>query len=220
MGRRHTCEVESDMPFVFAFKLLRRCRTTAWCSAMAATMWLAVSPAHAVEPARLVTDARKQVGVTMSYDPAYRKLAYPGGDVPLETGVCTDVIIRALRTQGVDLQRVVHEDMRANFSVYPKQWGLSRPDRNIDHRRVPNLMTWFKRQGMQRPISEQASDYRAGDIVAWDLGRGLTHIGIVSDRRAASGTPLILHNIGQGTREEDILFGYRIIGHYRYQARS
>lgn len=184
-----------------------------------ATLCSTASLARAIEPAKLVSEARKQVGVTLSYDPVYRRLSYPGGDVPLETGVCTDVVIRALRTQGLDLQRTVHEDMRANFSVYPKHWGLSRPDSNIDHRRVPNLMTWFKRQGKQVPTGRQASDFRAGDIVAWDLGRGLTHIGVVSDRRTAAGNPLILHNIGQGTREEDILFGYRIIGHYRYSAQ-
>ncbi|QEI07715.1 DUF1287 domain-containing protein [Pigmentiphaga aceris] len=183
------------------------------------TLCSTASLARAIEPAKLVTEARKQVGVTLSYDPVYRRLSYPGGDVPLHTGVCTDVVIRALRAQGLDLQQSVHEDMRANFSVYPKNWGLSRPDRNIDHRRVPNLMTWFKRQGKQVQTGSQASDFRAGDIVTWDLGRGLTHIGVVSDRRTAAGTPLILHNIGQGTREEDILFEHRITGQYRYSAQ-
>lgn len=160
-------------------------------------------------------DARQQIGVTLSYDPAYRQLSYPGGDVPMATGVCTDVVIRALRQQGLDLQEAVHRDMRGSFSVYPKNWGLNRPDSNIDHRRVPNLMTWFKRQGWSLPLSQAASAYRPGDIVTWDLGRGLTHIGIVSDHRAATGVPLILHNIGRGTQEEDILFSYRITGHYR-----
>ncbi|YCH23485.1 DUF1287 domain-containing protein [Pseudomonas sp. D1-3] len=170
----------------------------------------------AIEPAELVNGARQQVGVTLSYDPAYRRIAYPGGDVPMATGVCTDVVIRALRLQGLDLQKAVHEDMAANFSTYPKQWGLKRPDRNIDHRRVPNLMTWFRRQGMALQISRQAADYRAGDIVTWDLGRGQTHIGIVSDRLSAAGEPLILHNIGAGTREEAILFRFPVIGHYRF----
>ncbi|WP_070887069.1 DUF1287 domain-containing protein [Pseudomonas argentinensis] len=170
----------------------------------------------AIEPAELVNGARQQVGVTLSYDPAYRRIAYPGGDVPMATGVCTDVVIRALRLQGLDLQKAVHEDMAANFSTYPKQWGLKRPDRNIDHRRVPNLMTWFRRQGMALQISRQAADYRAGDIVTWDLGRGQTHIGIVSDRPSAAGEPLILHNIGAGTREEAILFRFPVIGHYRF----
>jgi len=172
--------------------------------------------AAAIEPAELVSGARQQVGVTLAYDPAYRRIAYPGGDVPMATGVCTDVVIRALRLQGLDLQKAVHEDMAANFSAYPKQWGLKRPDRNIDHRRVPNLMTWFKRQGMALEIGRQAADYRAGDIVTWDLGRGQTHIGIVSDRLSAAGEPLILHNIGAGTREEAILFRFPVAGHYRF----
>lgn len=172
--------------------------------------------AVAVEPAKLASAAREQVGVTLSYDPAYRRLDYPGGDVPLSTGVCTDVVIRALRLQGLDLQKAVHVDMAANFSAYPRQWGLSRTDRNIDHRRVPNLMTWFQRQGMALALSREARDYRPGDIVTWDLGRGLTHIGIVSDRLSAAGEPLILHNIGAGTREEAILFRFPVIGHYRF----
>ena len=173
----------------------------------------------AIEPAELVSGARQQVGVTLAYDPAYRRIAYPGGDVPMATGVCTDVVIRALRLQGLDLQKAVHEDMAANFSAYPKQWGLKRPDRNIDHRRVPNLMTWFRRQGMALEIGREADDYRAGDIVTWDLGRGQTHIGIVSDRLSAAGEPLILHNIGAGTREETILFRFPISGHYRFTPR-
>lgn len=177
--------------------------------------WLLAFSAQAIDAEKLVVAAREQVGVTLSYDPAYRKLAYPGGDVPLTTGVCTDVVIRALRGQGLDLQEVVHRDMRANFALYPKNWGLSRPDSNIDHRRVPNLMTWFKRQGWSLPLSQDASAYQAGDIVTSDLGRGLTHIGILSDRRGTDGVPLALHNIGRGTQEENILFAYRIIGHYR-----
>jgi len=171
--------------------------------------------AEPIQVQRLVQDARSQVGVTLGYDPTYRRLSYPLGDVPLNTGVCTDVVIRALRQQGLDLQQAVHEDMRANFSAYPKNWGLKRPDRNIDHRRVPNLMTWFKRQGWSQRLSQDASSYRAGDIVTWDLGGGLTHIGIVSDRQASSGAPLVLHNIGRGTQEEDILFAFKITGHYR-----
>ncbi|MDH1262774.1 DUF1287 domain-containing protein [Pseudomonas sp. GD03944] len=174
--------------------------------------------AHALQRDALVVAAREQVGVTLSYDPAYRRLAYPGGDVPLATGVCTDVVIRALRQQGLDLQEAVHRDMRAHFNLYPKHWGLSRPDANIDHRRVPNLMTWFKRQGWSLSRGRNASDYQAGDIVTWDLGRGLTHIGIVSDRKTDNGTPLILHNIGRGTQEEDILFAYTVTGHYRLPA--
>ena len=180
--------------------------------------WLLAFEASALQPEALVLAAREQVGVTLSYDPAYRRLSYPGGDVPLSTGVCTDVLIRALRQQGLDLQEAVHRDMRAHFNLYPKNWGLSRPDSNIDHRRVPNLMTWFKRQGWALPLSRDAAAYRPGDIVTWDLGRGLTHIGIVSDRRGGSEVPLVLHNIGRGTQEEDILFRFKITGHYRIPA--
>ena len=154
--------------------------------------------------------------MTTRYDPAYFSLAYPNGDPPPDRGVCTDVVIRALRTQGVDLQQRIHEDMRQDFTAYPQLWDLSRPDRNIDHRRVPNQMRWFERQGWQQPISTRADDYAAGDIVAWKLnGNGLLHVGIVSDRRLADGTPLILHNIAQGTQEQDLLFRHSIIGHYR-----
>lgn len=173
-------------------------------------------PARQAASPPLVAAARAQIGVTTRYDPAYRVLAYPGGDVPADRGVCTDVVVRALRSQGLDLQARVHEDMRDDFSAYPAIWGLSRPDRNIDHRRVPNLMRWFERQGWQQPITAAATDYAAGDIVAWKLnGNGLLHVGIVSDRRLADGTPLVLHNIARGTREENLLFLHAIIGHYR-----
>ena len=137
-------------------------------------------------------------------------LAYPGGDVPHDRGVCTDVVVRALRRQGIDLQRAIHEDIRAHYLDYPQQWGLNNPDRNIDHRRVPNQTRWLERQGWARPLTNVASDYQAGDIVAWKLsGSGLLHIGIVSDRKTTDGTPLILPNIGNGTRENDILFRKR-----------
>jgi uncharacterized protein YijF (DUF1287 family) len=166
----------------------------------------------------LVTAARQQVGVTRVYDGSYRVLPYPGGDVPIERGVCTDVIVRAMRVaRSLDLQALVHEDMRAHFQDYPsrRRWGLTRPDPNIDHRRVPNLMTFFERAGYARPVSAQPADYLPGDLVTWDLGGGIPHIGIVSDRRAATGTPLVIHNIGAGAREEDMLFRYVITGHYR-----
>ncbi len=164
----------------------------------------------------LASAARRQIGVTVSYDPAYVRLPYPGGDVPASRGVCTDVVIRALRAQHIDLQQRVHEDMRAHFAEYPKKWGLRGPDRNIDHRRVPNLQTWFERQGWSVPVTSRAADYRAGDLVTWMLPGNLPHIGIVSDRRTRpGGTPLIIHNIGRGTREEDILFVHTITGHYR-----
>lgn len=185
--------------------------TTAISTAMAA-------PAGAISAASppLVAAARAQIGVTRRYDPAYVRLSYPGGDVPEDRGVCTDVVIRAFRSQGMDLQRSIHEDMRGDFGSYPQDWGMRGPDRNIDHRRVPNQMRWFERQGWTVPISTDAGSYRAADIVAWKLqGSGLLHIGIVSDRRGADGVPLILHNIGAGTQEEDLLFRHSIIGHYR-----
>ncbi|SDD53790.1 hypothetical protein SAMN04488509_103122 [Aquimonas voraii] len=167
--------------------------------------------------ATLVDAARAQVGVTLGYDGSYRRLDYPGGDVAIETGVCTDVVVRAFRALGLDLQVAVHEDMRAHFAHYPQHWGLRGPDRNIDHRRVPNLETWLHRQGTALPVSADPADYQPGDIVSWRLPGGLPHIGIVSDQRS-DGRPLILHNIGDGTREEDVLFAYRIEGHFRWRA--
>ena len=170
----------------------------------------------------VVAAARAQVGVTTSYDPAYVRLKYPGGDVPVERGVCADVVVRALRTTGLDLQQKLHEDMKADFAAYPQNWGLKKPDPNIDHRRVPNLMAWFKRQGRSVPVTNRGGDYAPGDIVAWQLPGGLFHIGVVSDRKTRdSARPLILHNIGRGAQEEDLLFTYDVIGHYRpYPARS
>lgn len=163
----------------------------------------------------MVAAARRQIGVTVRYDPAYVRLAYPGGDVAADRGVCTDVVIRALRTQGLDLQQRVHEDMRTNFTAYPKQWGLRAPDANIDHRRVPNLQRWFERQRWNLDIGDGSEAYQPGDLVTWDLGGNVPHIGIVSERRSVFGPPLIIHNIGRGTREDNILFDYRITGHYR-----
>jgi uncharacterized protein len=176
----------------------------------------ALSAAEMV-PKKLADAARSQIGKTISYDPAYKKLKYPQGDVPQSTGVCSDVVVRALREQGIDLQQLVHEDMTRNFSAYPNKWGLTKPDPNIDHRRVPNLMTYFQRQGLARKITKQGQDFSPGDIVTWDLGRGITHIGMVSDRRSTNGTPLIIHNIGRGAREEDVLFQFQITGHYRWK---
>ena len=169
----------------------------------------------AITGAELAAAASAQIGITTLYDPAYVALKYPGGDVPMERGVCCDVVIRALRRHGVDLQKLVHEDMRAHFSAYPKNWGLKRTDRNIDHRRVPNLATLFARVGAEVPLQEDPAPYLPGDIVTWKLPGNLDHIGIVSDRRATDGTPLILHNIGRGAQEEDILFAYPMTGHYR-----
>jgi len=167
---------------------------------------------------KLVEAARKQIGVTVFYDPAYVTLVYPGGDVSSERGVCTDVVIRAARTGlAQDLQKLVHEDMLANFAAYPKQWGLSKPDKNIDHRRVPNLQTWFKRKGFTLPLSQSGADYQPGDFVTCTVPPHLPHIMIVSDRKTADGRPLIIHNIGGGTREEDVLFAFPLTGHYRWK---
>lgn len=169
---------------------------------------------------RVVEGAKRQVGKTLSYDPAYRRIAYPGGDVPLETGVCTDVVIRAYRHAGIDLQVLVHEDMKANFSAYPRNWGLRKPDTNIDHRRVLNLATFFRRKGASLPVTDRAADYKPGDIVTWRLPSGVPHIGIVSDvKRPFLTRYLVVHNIGNGAQLEDVLFAYRVTGHYRYAAR-
>jgi uncharacterized protein YijF (DUF1287 family) len=188
-----------------------------------AFLCLAASAVVFAGNADIVAAARSQVGVTLYYDPAYRALAYPGGDVPADRGVCTDVIVRALRqARAADLQKQVHEDLKAHWNAYPNQrrWGLSKPDANIDHRRVPNLMTFFGRAGYAAPLTHATADYLPGDVVAWDLGRGILHIGIVSDRRSVAGTPLVVHNIGAGAREEDILFRYTAIGHYRLPPAS
>lgn len=164
----------------------------------------------------IVRAARQQIGVTTTYDPAYRSIAYPKGDVPMDRGVCTDVLIRAFRSgPGIDLQELIHEDMQGNFKRYPARWGLKAPDTNIDHRRVANLVTYFDRRGYSVPISKKAADYRAGDLVACTVPPGLPHIMIVSDRKNPSGQPLIIHNIGAGTQEEDRLFEFPITGHYR-----
>jgi uncharacterized protein YijF (DUF1287 family) len=164
----------------------------------------------------LVEAARKQIGVTVVYDSGYRRLPYPNGDVPQDRGVCTDVLVRAYRQLGVDLQVRVHEDMSAAWRAYPKNWGLRRPDSNIDHRRVPNLGTFFTRKGKSLPVSRNPKDYAAGDLVTWRLPSGVPHIGIVSDRKTAAGVPLVIHNIGRGTQEEDSLFVFTLTGHYRY----
>lgn len=153
----------------------------------------------------------------VQYDPAYFKLEYPNGDVPADKGVCTDVIIRAYRKLGIDLQKEVHLDMKSNFEKYPNNWGLKRPDKNIDHRRVPNLMTFFTRHGIVMKISQDPKDYQPGEIVCWNLGGGITHIGIVSRKKSFDGQRyLIIHNIGAGQVLEDCLFKFKIIGHYRY----
>lgn len=155
----------------------------------------------------------------VTYDGTYLSLAYPNGDVPDNIGVCTDVVIRSYRKLGVDLQKLVHEDMRENFDLYPSNriWGLNSTDKNIDHRRVPNLQTFFKRHGQVLSKSNNAKDYKVGDIVTWMLSGNLPHIGIVIDRISSdSGNPLIVHNIGRGPKVDDMLFNYKITGHYRF----
>ncbi len=165
-------------------------------------------------PLDLARGAEAQVGVTLVYDPSYVRLRYPGGDVPPERGVCADVVVRAFRRIGIDLQTRLHEDIARHFGEYPHLWGLRQPDSNIDHRRVPNLMTYFKRQGKALPVS---APYQSGDVVAWRLPNGLHHIGVVSQRHAPDGNHnLVVHNIGQGARTEDVLYAFDIIGHYRW----
>tara|TARA_B110000495_G_C22945786_1_gene553641 strand:+ start:575 stop:1225 length:651 start_codon:yes stop_codon:yes gene_type:complete len=164
----------------------------------------------------IAREARSQIGKTTSYDPSYVGLSYPGGDVPLEKGVCTDVVIRALRTAvNLDLQKLVHEDMKIEFSAYPNIWGLKKPDPNIDHRRVPNLKAYFNRRGFSLPVTRRADDYLAGDLVTCIVGRNLAHIMVVSDKKTSDGVPFVIHNIGSGTKEEDRLFEFPITGHYR-----
>lgn len=157
-----------------------------------------------------------QTGERVVYDGSYRRIAYPGGDVPAGIGVCTDLVIRAYRRVGLDLQERVHLDMRESFAAYPRTWGLRGPDPNIDHRRVPNLQVFLRRAGAGLSVSRRPEDYRAGDLVTWMLPGNLPHIGIVTDRGSDAGRPLIAHNIGRGPELQDMLFGFPITGHYRY----
>jgi uncharacterized protein YijF (DUF1287 family) len=166
----------------------------------------------------IIDGAVDQIGKTTSYDPSYQKLDYPNGDVPIETGVCSDVIIRAFRKGNIDLQKDVHEDMKANFSVYPTRWGLKGPDANIDHRRVPNLMTFFTRKGKSLSSLAGGENFLPGDIVTWDLGGGYDHIGMVTNVwYKPTQRYLVVHNIGNnGTHMDDSLFAWKVTGHYRY----
>ncbi len=177
---------------------------------------LCVGANLAAQSTNLVTAARSQIGKTVRYDPAYRKLDYPNGDVPLESGVCTDVVIRSLRSgPGIDLQQRVHEDMKGHFAQYPKNWGLKKPDPNIDHRRVPNLQTYFKRSGWEIEAKDGVRTFQAGDLVTCIVPPNLPHIMIVSDKSSPAGRRLVLHNVGKGTQEEDRLADFRITGQYR-----
>ncbi len=181
------------------------------CTTLCFPLFLLAQNAKLAEAAVSLTKDR------VRYDPAYFSIKYPNGDVPANKGVCTDVVIRAYRKLGVDLQKKVHEDMEAHFGLYPKKWGLKRTDSNIDHRRVPNLMTYFTRYGQVKAISSKASDYLPGDVVCWSLGGAITHIGIVSNKKTSDGNRyLMVHNIGGGQMLEDCLFDYKIIGHYKY----
>ena len=168
---------------------------------------------------KLSAAAMERTHHIVRYAPKYVRIPYPGGDVPADTGVCSDEVIRAYRALGIDLQKEVHEDVAGNFSAYPNhiRWMLFHPDPNIDHRRVPNLMVFFSRKGTSLPVSTRTEDYEPGELVTWDLGGGVPHIGIVVDRQAAqSGRYMVVHNIGAGPKMEDVLFSWKITGHYRY----
>jgi len=169
----------------------------------------------APEIKKIVESAIEQTQVTLEYDPSYAKLTYPNGDVPLVRGVCADVIVRAFRSAGVDLQKEIHEDMSRHFAAYPQKWGARKPDSNIDHRRVPNLMTLFERRSKSVPITKNPSDYAPGDVVAWELDNHLLHIGLVTDAVGSRENYLVVHNIGAGAKIEDVLMAWKIIGHYR-----
>ncbi len=173
----------------------------------------APSALHATDGAKIAAAAEAQIGKTIRYDPAYVRLDYPGGDLELERGVCTDVVIRALRAVEIDLQQRVHEDMHDAFSAYPDLWGLRKPDRNIDHRRVPNLETWMRRQDWT--LDPQSAQWQAGDLVSWRLPDGRPHIGVLSAQVNAAGTPLVVHNIGVGAKLEDVLHAWPIVGAFR-----
>lgn len=166
---------------------------------------------------RLSTEAIKLTKTKVVYNPAYVSIPYPMGDVPASTGVCTDVVIRAYRKLGYDLQEAVHLDMSKNFRIYPKIWGRKTTDKNIDHRRVPNLMKFFSRKGSVLPISNVASDYKSGEVVCWELSKGITHIGLLIEQKSNDAKRnLVVHNIGNGQVIEDCLFDFKIIGHYYF----
>ena len=191
-------------------------RTTGWLIAG----WLVASAVWAQTSATdLVAAAIERTHHTVRYDGRYFRIPYPNGDVPADVGVCTDVVIRAYRQLGIDLQALVHADISAHFNIYPSKriWGLAAPDSNIDHRRVPNLQVFLTRKGESLPVSQQAGDYQPGDLVTWMLPGNLPHIGIISDQQdPESKVPLVIHNIGRGPRQENSLFSFPITGHYRY----
>jgi len=188
------------------------------------TIFLLLSPSIVLSSSfadSLVEAALERTKQDVTYDPAYIKLKYPGGDVSPNKGVCTDVVIRSYRALGIDLQKEVHEDMSLNFKIYPNNWGLRRPDTNIDHRRVPNLQVFFTRKGEKLKVTKNPDDYKPGDLVTWMVQGNLPHIGIVTDKKSFLGNrPLIVHNIGRGPVLEDMLFEYPITGHYRYDGKK
>ncbi|MBN8641936.1 MAG: DUF1287 domain-containing protein [Flavobacteriales bacterium] len=166
---------------------------------------------------KLSNAALSIIDASIAYTPDYISIKYPNGDVPATTGVCSDVVIRAYRKLGIDLQKEVHEDMKANFSNYPTKWGLKKTDTNIDHRRVPNLEVFFTRKGKKLTVSENPNDYKTGELVTWMIGDKLPHIGIITHKKSADGKrPLIVHNVGGGQVLEDCLFNYTIVGHFKY----
>jgi len=227
-------DIESDVKIQFMENLKTKKYRLVFCVTISAALLLMPrAPAAQARPAeaaarqeflrKLVVAAVARSHHSVRYDPAYVRIPYPGGDVPADTGVCTDEIIRAYRALGIDLQKEVHEDMEQNFSAYPRKWRWlsGHPDTNIDHRRVPNLMVFFSRKGEALPITERTEDYSPGDIVTWDLAGNVPHIGIVVDQKALTGGRfMILHNIGQGPKIEDVLFHWKITGHYRYYGPS
>jgi uncharacterized protein YijF (DUF1287 family) len=216
-------------------KLPSQCRARASVCALAAiVIFLSVAPVRSPSLAQvaigasgrrqeilqhLIAAAVERIHHSVRYVGTYVRIPYPGGDVPSDTGVCTDEIIRIYRAVGIDLQKEVHEDMLQNFAAYPnrRRWGLTHTDSNIDHRRVPNLMVFFSRKGETLPVTTRLEDFSPGDMVTWDLGGGVPHIGIVVDAKSpASGRYMIVHNIGYGPKMEDVLFNWKITGHYRY----
>lgn len=212
---------------VYAYSVLRPAsRRERWVNEFVANYKSGSMPA-ALDPnacSVVLAKAKSMVEADIKYDPTYYKLEYPGGDVPSDVGVCADVVIRSFRAIGIDLQTLIHEDMSRSFVDYPKLWSLADPDKNIDHRRVPNLMAYFNRNHSTIPLSTVASDYAPCDVVAWDLGGGVTHIGVVSDTylsgAAPSSRPAVIHHISGRPSMEDVLFSWRMIGHFRLQSRA
>jgi uncharacterized protein YijF (DUF1287 family) len=203
-------------------RLTRHILFTAGCATLLVICWAQqiehLDAAHQAVLQRLSAAAIERTHHVVRYDPAYIRMAYPGGDVPANTGVCTDEVIRSYRALGIDLQKEVHEDMQSNFWAYPDhlRWVQLHTDTNIDHRRVPNLQVFFGRKGKSLPTSTRAEDYGPGDLVTYDLGGGVPHIGIVVEQKSQAGRCMIVHNIGEGPKMEDVLFRWKITGHYRY----